>query len=173
MDRFASSVLPWPYEAVALGSNRCVISYCAFGDTSYCALKTRTWCLYRASLMMSKSASETECQPSLPLPYTDGAISPPVSPFAFLSMHSPDMLLMPTPCTTAPNWTFDPGRCVSGCIEALEEAIVAYDAACRLKPPSFRRDIVFTYNASLVSELTDASGNGFPAIFYPQPLANS
>jgi hypothetical protein len=91
---------------------------------------------------------------------------------------------MPTPCTTAPNRTFDLGPCVSGCIEALEEAIVAYDAACRPKPPSFRRDIVFTYgvtvsqtvsqlDAGLISEMTDASGNGLPAIFYPRPLANS
>lgn len=70
-------------------------------------------------------------------------------PFALFSMHSPDILLMPTPCTTAPNWTLDPGRCVSGCIEALDEAIVAYDATCRLNPPSFRRDIVFTYSITV------------------------
>lgn len=171
MDRFASSVFPWPYEAVALGSNRCVISYCALGDTSYCALKTRTWCLYRASLMVSKSASEILSVSQvfhrriwmvlfllqlLPLPY-------------FLDRYSPDILLIPTPCTSAPNRTLDSGRCVSGCIEALEEAIVAYDAACRPNPPSFRKDIVFTYSitesqsvsefdAGLVSEMTDANG---------------
>lgn len=61
---------------------------------------------------------------------------------------------------------------------------MAYDAACRLNPPSFRRDIVFAYrmtvsqsvskfDAGLVSEMADASANGFPVVFYPRPLANS
>lgn len=63
---------------------------------------------------------------------------------------------------------------------------MAYDATCRLNPPSFRRDIVFTYRITvsqpvsefdaaggLMSEMADASANGFPTVFYPRPLANT
>jgi hypothetical protein len=56
MLRFASSVLPCPYDSAA-GSKRWVSSNCALGETSPWFLKSKTWLRNRASRMTSKSAS--------------------------------------------------------------------------------------------------------------------
>lgn len=61
MERFASMVLPWPYE-VPEGSKRRVSSNWALGVTWLWFLKTRTWLWKRASRMTSNWASVGEHQ---------------------------------------------------------------------------------------------------------------